>query len=79
MRHRIALVVIVGVMAGVACGSALADPPQNNGHNCSGFASSFVPEENLGESVRALAGAFPTAIPTLLDNANCGGNGFPPG
>ena len=48
MRHCIALVVIVGVMAGVACGSALADPPQNNGHNCSGFASSFVPEENLG-------------------------------
>jgi hypothetical protein len=79
MRHRIALVVIVGVTAGVACGSALADPPQNNGHNCAGFTSSFVPEENLGESVRALAGAFPTAIPASLDFANCGGNGFPPG
>ena len=79
MRHRLALVAIVGVTAGVACGSALADPPANNGHNCSGFTSSFVPEENLGESVRALAGAFPTAIPSELDFANCGGNGFPPG
>jgi hypothetical protein len=80
MGHRIAILAIVGVVvAGISSGAALADPPQNNGHNCSGFASTFVPEENLGESVRALAGAFPTAIPTLLDNANCGGNGFPPG
>jgi hypothetical protein len=79
MRHRLALVVIVAVTAGVACGSALADPPSSNGHNCAGFTSSFVPEENLGESVRALARAFPTAIPSELDFANCGGNGFPPG
>ena len=79
MRDRIALLVIVGVTAGVACGSALADPPSNNGHNCSGFASTFVPEENLGESVRFLAHLYPTAIPSELDNANCGGNGFPPG
>ena len=79
MRHRSALLAIVGVTAGIACGVAFADPPANNGHNCSGFTSTFVPEENLGESVSALAGLFPTAIPSLLDFANCGGNGFPPG
>lgn len=79
MKNRIAVLVVVGAVgAGASSGAALADPPQNNGHNCAGFTSSFVPEENLGESVRAIAGAFPTAIPTLLDFANCGGNGFPP-
>ena len=79
MKHRLAVLAIVGVVAGISSGAALADPPQNNGHNCSGFASTFVPEENLGESVSGLARAFPTAIPYFLDNANCGGNGFPPG
>jgi hypothetical protein len=79
MKHRIAVLAVVGaVSAGISCGTALADPPQNNGHNCAGFTSSFVPEENLGVSVRAIAGTFPTAIPALLDFANCGGNGFPP-
>ena len=78
MRHRLALVVIVGVTEGVACGSALADPPQNNGHNCGGFASSFVPP-GLGPEVSAIARSGPTAIPSNLDFANCGGNGFPPG
>jgi hypothetical protein len=78
MNHRIAMVFAVASTAGVACGAALADPPANNGHNCAGFTSSFVPEENLGVAVSALAGAFPTAIPASLDFANCGGNGFPP-
>jgi hypothetical protein len=79
MKHRIAVLVVVGAVGtGLSCGAALADPPQNNGHNCAGFTSSFVPEENLGEAVRAIAGAFPTAIPGTLDFANCGGNGFPP-
>ena len=77
MRHRTALLLIVGAAAGISCGAALADPPQNNGHNCSGFTSSFVPP-GLGPEVSGLAKAFPTAIPTSLDFANCGGNGFPP-
>ncbi len=79
MKHRMAVLLIVGVAAGISSGAALADPQENNGHNCSGFTSSFVPEENLGAEVSALAGAFPTAIPASLDFANCGGNGFPPG
>ena len=78
MRHRIAIIVAVAVAAGVASGVALADPPNVNGHNCAGLTSTFVPEENLGASVKAIAGAFATAIPTSLDFANCGGNGFPP-
>lgn len=78
MRHRIAIIVAVGVTAGAASGAALADPANVNGHNCAGLTSTFVPEENLGVSVRAIAGAFPTAIPASLDFANCGGNGFPP-
>jgi hypothetical protein len=78
MNRRIAVLLAAGVTAGISCGAALADPPQNNGHNCAGFTSSFVPEENLGEAVRAIAGDFPTAIPATLDFANCGGNGFPP-
>jgi uncharacterized protein with ACT and thioredoxin-like domain len=78
MRHRIAIIVAVAVAAGVASGGALADPPNVNGHNCAGLTSTFVPEENLGTSVKAIAGAFPTAIPASLDFANCGGNGFPP-
>jgi hypothetical protein len=78
LNHRIAVLVAVAVTAGVSCGAAFADPPANNGHNCSGFTSSFVPEENLGVAVSGLAGAFPTAIPATLDFANCGGNGFPP-
>ena len=78
MKHRIAVLLTVTVTAGIACGAALADPPTSNGHNCAGFTSSFVPEENLGAEVSALAGAFPTAIPATLDFANCGGNGFPP-
>jgi hypothetical protein len=79
MKHRLAVLLIVGAAEGMSSGAALADPPQNNGHNCAGFTSSFVPEENLGVAVSALAGAFPTAIPATLDFANCGGNGFPPG
>ena len=78
MRHRIAIIAAVAVAAGVASGAALADPPNVNGHNCAGLTSTFVPEENLGTSVKAIAGAFPTAIPASLDFANCGGNGFPP-
>jgi hypothetical protein len=78
MKHRIVVLLTVAVTAGIACGAALADPPTSNGHNCAGFTSSFVPEENLGAEVSALARAFPTAIPATLDFANCGGNGFPP-
>jgi hypothetical protein len=79
MTRRIAILLVVGAVgAGLLSGTALADPPNVNGHNCAGLTSTFVPEENLGVSVRAVAGAFPTAIPTLLDFANCGGNGFPP-
>ena len=78
MRHRIAIIVAVAVAAGVASGAALADPPNVNAHNCAGLTSTFVPEENLGTSVKAIAGAFPTAIPASLDFANCGENGFPP-
>jgi hypothetical protein len=77
MKHRIAALLIAGTASGVTCGSALADPPSNNGHNCAGFSSSFVPP-GFGPEVSALANLFPTAIPTLLDFANCGGNGFPP-
>jgi hypothetical protein len=79
MRRRLVVLLVAAVVAGVFASTAVADPPQNNGHNCAGFTSSFVPEENLGESVRAIAGAAPTAIPGTLDFANCGGNGFPPG
>jgi hypothetical protein len=76
---RVAILMGVGALAaGLSSGTALADPPNVNGHNCAGLTSTFVPEENLGLSVTAIATAFPTAIPTLLDFANCGGNGFPP-
>jgi hypothetical protein len=78
MNHRVAIIVAIGVMAGVSCGVALADPPKVNGHNCAGLTSTFVPEENLGKSVKDIATAAPTAIPGSLDFANCGGNGFPP-
>lgn len=78
MRGRIAILVSVGVMAGVASGAALADPPNVNGHSCAGLTSTFVPEENLGKSVEDIATSRPTAIPGSLDFANCGGNGFPP-
>ena len=78
MRHRIAIIVAVAVAAGAASGAAFADPPNVNGHNCAGLTSTFVPEENLGVTVKGIARAFPTAIPTSLDFANCGGNGFPP-
>jgi hypothetical protein len=79
MKKRIAaLVVIVGATGGVVSGSALADPePPGNGHNCAGFTSTFVPP-GLGQEVSDIAQAFPTAIPSSLDFANCGGNGFPP-
>jgi hypothetical protein len=79
MKKRIvAALMAVGVASGVVCGSSLADPkPPGNGHNCGGFASTFVPP-GLGSEVSALAQAFPTAVPTSLDFANCGGNGFPP-
>jgi hypothetical protein len=78
MKKRIATLLAVGVAAGVACGSALADPQApDNGHNCAGFTSTFVPP-GLGPEVSGLAQLFPSAIPTLLDFANCGGNGFPP-
>ncbi len=43
-----------------------------------GLTSTFVPEENLGQVVKVIATAGPTAIPGSLDFANCGGNGFPP-
>ena len=78
MRHRIAIIVAVAVAAGAASGAAFADPPNVNGHNCAGLTSTFVPEENLGKTVRDIATAAPTAIPGSLDFANCGGNGFPP-
>jgi hypothetical protein len=78
MKRRIAIVVAIGVMAEVAAGAALADPPSVNGHNCAGLTSTFVPEENLGKSVKDIATSGPTAIPGSLDFANCGGNGFPP-
>ncbi len=78
MKRRITALLAVGVASGIVCGSALADPPAPpNGHNCGGFASTFVPP-GLGPEVSGLAQAFPTAIPTSLDFANCGGNGFPP-
>ena len=78
MRHRIAIFVAVAVAAGAVSGAALADPPTVNGHNCAGLTSTFVPEENLGQVVKDIATAGPTAIPGSLDFANCGGNGFPP-
>jgi hypothetical protein len=79
MKKRVvAALVAVGVASGVVCGSSLADPqPPGNGHNCGGFASTFVPP-GLGAEVSDLAQAFPTAVPSSLDFANCGGNGFPP-
>ena len=78
MKHRIAIMVAIGAMAGVSSDAAPADPPNVNGHNCAGLTSTFVPEENLGKSVKDIATAAPTAIPGSLDFANCGGNGFPP-
>jgi hypothetical protein len=45
MNHRVAIIVAIGVIAGVSCGAALADPPKVNGHNCAGLTSTFVPEE----------------------------------
>jgi hypothetical protein len=78
MKQHIAVLLVVGAGSGVVGGSALADPqPPGNGHNCGGFASTFVPP-GLGQEVSALAQLFPTAIPSSLDFANCGGNGFPP-
>jgi hypothetical protein len=78
MSHRIAIIVAVAVFAGVTSGAALADPANVNAHNCAGLTSTFVPEENLGKSVKDIATSGPTAIPGSLDFANCGGNGFPP-
>jgi len=78
MRYRIAIIVAVAVAAGITAGAALADPPKVNGHNCAGLTGTFVPEENLGKSVKDIATSGPTAIPGSLDFANCGGNGFPP-
>ena len=78
MKRLGVLVVIGAVVAAVSSETAIADPPNVNGHNCAGLTSTFVPEENLGEAVRGIARAFPTAIPTSLDFADCGGNGFPP-
>jgi hypothetical protein len=79
MTKRIAAVlVVIGSASGVVSASAVADPkPPGNGHNCAGFTSTFVPP-GLGQEVSELARAFPTAVPTSLDFANCGGNGFPP-
>jgi hypothetical protein len=77
MAKITAALVALGLAAAIGAAPALADPPANNGHNCAGFTSSFVPP-GLGGEVSALAHAFPEAIPTLLDFANCGGNGFPP-
>jgi hypothetical protein len=77
MKKRIAVLVGLGVAAAAASGSSLADPGSTNGHNCAGLTSTFVPP-GLGQEVAGTAHLFPTAIPFLLDFANCGGNGFPP-
>jgi hypothetical protein len=77
-KRLVAVLMAVGVASGVVCGSSLADPkPPGNEHNCAGFTSTFVPPR-LGPEVSVLAQTFPTAIPSSLDFANCGGNGFPP-
>ena len=49
-----------------------------SGTGPSDFDRSFLPP-GFGQEVSGIAHAFPTAIPTFLDEANCGGNGFPPG
>jgi len=77
MKRQVLCVLAAGAVAGIGCSAAAADPSLNNGHNCGGFASSFVPP-GLGPEVSQLAHAFPTAVPSLLDFANCGANGFPP-
>jgi len=75
---RIATLLALGVGFGTVCDSTLADPqPPGNGHNCAGFTSTFA-APGFGQEVSGLAHAFPTAIPSTLDFADCGGNGFPP-
>jgi hypothetical protein len=79
MTKRIAAALLVlGTASTVVPAPALADPePPGNGHNCAGLASTFLPP-GFGQEVKDIAKAFPTAVPTSLDFANCGGNGFPP-
>jgi hypothetical protein len=77
MKKRIAAaLLVIGAASGVLSGPALADPEPND-HNCAGLSSTFVPP-GFGQEVSDIAQAFPTAVPTSLDFANCGGNGFPP-
>jgi hypothetical protein len=77
MKNRIAAAVLVIVVApGVLAGPAVADPAPND-HNCAGLSSTFVPP-GFGQEVSDIAQAFPTGVPSSLDFANCGGNGFPP-
>jgi hypothetical protein len=76
MKKRLAVVGLVGVVAAAVSGSAWADPVPNQ-HNCAGLSSTFVPP-GFGQEVAGIAHLFPTGVPTSLDFANCGGNGFPP-
>jgi hypothetical protein len=76
MKKRIAALLVVGATSGVVGASALADPTPNS-HNCAGLSSTFVPP-GFGPEVSGIAQLFPTAVPSSLDFANCGGNGFPP-
>jgi hypothetical protein len=75
MRKRIGVLLAAAAVAGAFGSSALAD---GSAHNCAGVATSSAAGPGLGQAVSFVAGLAPTAIPTLFDFANCGGNGFPP-
>jgi hypothetical protein len=75
MRQRIYALVFAVAAFSVWCGSAAADPPAANGHNCGGFTSTFVPEERLGAAVSAQAQTRPGGMTDLTSQfANCGAN-----
>jgi hypothetical protein len=76
MKRRIYVLVFAAAALGAWCGSAAADPPGINGHNCGGQTSTFVPEERLGAAVSAQARSAPRAMTELTSQfANCGANG----
>jgi hypothetical protein len=78
MKKLFAVLLVAGVASGAVCGFALADPSgPPNGHNCAGYASTFLPP-GFGGEVSSIAKSAPTAVPSSLDFANCGDNGFPP-
>jgi hypothetical protein len=75
-RKRFVILLLATVAGGASASTTLAGTGAD--HNSAGVASSSLASPSFGPAVAGAAGAFPTAIPTLFDFADCGGNGFPP-